>query len=61
MYLTAKLPAAEKQIYFALIVWVLTLCLFSPVISHAAAVPLKTLTAKAGQEPQIPEGLSPEF
>ena len=60
MYLTAKLPAAEKQIYFGLIVLILTLCLFSPLTSQAAGIPLKTLTTETSQEPQIPKGLSPD-
>jgi len=57
MYLTAKLPAAEKQIYFGLIVLVLTLCLFSPITSQAAGIPLKTLKAETGPEPQVPKGM----
>jgi hypothetical protein len=60
MYLTAKLPAAEKQIYFGLIVLILTLCLFSPLTSQAAGIPLKTLKAETGPEPQVPKGLSPD-
>lgn len=60
MYLTAKLPAADKKIYSALIVWVLMLCLFSPVTSQAAGIPLKMLKTVTGQEPQIPQGLSPD-
>ena len=60
MYLTAKLPAADKQIYFGLIVWILTLCLFSPLTSQAAGIPLKMLKTETGQEPQIPKGLSPD-
>ena len=60
MYLPAKLPTADKQIYSALIVLVLTLCLFSPVTSQAAGVPLKMLTTETGQKTQIPQGLSPD-
>ena len=60
MYLTAKLPTAEKQIYFGLIVLILTLCLFSPLTSQAAGIPLKMPKAETGPEPQIPQGLSPD-
>jgi small-conductance mechanosensitive channel len=60
MYPRAKLPATNKQIYGALIVLVLTLCLFSPLTSQAAGIPPKMLKAETGQEPQIPQGLSPE-
>jgi small-conductance mechanosensitive channel len=60
MYLTAKLPAAEKQIYFGLIVLILTLCLFSPLTSQAAGIPANMLKAKTGPEPQVPQGLSPD-
>ena len=60
MYLTAKLPAADRRLYFGLLVSVLTLCLFFPLTSQAAGIPLKTLTTETGQEPQIPQGLSPD-
>jgi moderate conductance mechanosensitive channel len=60
MYLTAKVPASDKRIYFGLIVWFLTLCLFFPITSRAAGIPLKTLKTETGQEPQIPKGLSPD-
>jgi hypothetical protein len=60
MYLTAKLPAADRRIYFGLIVLALTLCLFSPLTSQAAGIPLKMPKAETGSEPQIPQGLSPD-
>ena len=49
MYLTAKLPASDTRIYFGLIVWVLMLCLFFPITSRAAGIPLKTLKTETGQ------------
>ena len=60
MYLRAKLTAADRHLYFGLIVLVLTLCLFCPVTSQAAGIPLNTLKAETGPEPQIPQGLSPD-
>ncbi len=60
MYPRAKLPATNKQIYGALIVLVLTLCLFSPLTSQAAGIPVKMLTTDPDQAPQIPQGLSPD-
>ena len=59
MYPPAKLPAADKQIFVVVIVWVLMLCLFSPVKSQAAGIPVKTLKTETDQELQIPQGLSP--
>jgi hypothetical protein len=60
MYPKAKLPAADKKFYSALIALALTLCLFSPVTSQAAGIPLKMLKTETGQELQIPQGLSPD-
>ena len=60
MYPRTKLPATNKQIYGALTVLVLMLCLFSPLTSQAAGIPQKTLKTETGQAPQIPQGLSPD-
>ncbi len=60
MYPRTKLPATNKQIYGALIVLVLTLCLFSPLTSQAAGIPVKMLKTETGQAPLIPQVLSPD-
>jgi hypothetical protein len=55
----AKRARFCKQFYAALVVFVLTLCLFVPAKSQAAGIPLKSLTTKTSQDTQIPERLSP--